>query len=331
MEEQNQFIIYETEDAQTEIEVTLQAETVWLNQKQMGMLFHKGVPTINEHIKNIYKEGELEKISTIRKFRIVQLEGKRKVERQVDHYNLDVIISVGYRVKSKRGTQFRIWANKIIKEYLVQGYVINEKHLKEKTEQLDSLKKTVLLLSHVTDQKVLTSDEAEGLIKVITDYTYALDILDQYDYQRLQIKDTRSKPQVKITYQEAQSAILELKIKLGGSDLFGLEKDKSLQSSLKTIYQTFDGKELYPSIEEKAAHLLYFVTKNHSFIDGNKRIAAFIFVWFLRKNNLLYSMDGEKRIPDNALVALTLMIASSKPEEKETMIKVIVNLINAKN
>jgi prophage maintenance system killer protein len=249
----------------------------------------------------------------------------------VDYFNLDVIISVGYRVKSKQGTQFRIWANKILKDYLTKGYALDKKRFTEQSRQLDELKQTVKLLGNVIESKALNSDEATGLLKVVTDYAYALDVLDRYDHQVLEIEATSKKELFQITYPAAMDAIKSLKDKFGGSSLFGNEKDQSFQGSLAAIYQTFGSKDLYPSVEEKAANLLYFVIKNHSFSDGNKRIAAFLFVWFLEKNGILYRPDGSKKIADNALVALTLMIAESKPEEKDMMIKVVVNLINLKN
>jgi prophage maintenance system killer protein len=297
----------------------------------MSKLFDKARPTILEHIKNTYLEGELQKNSTCRKFRQVQKEGKRTVIRGIEHFNLDVIISVGYRVKSKRGTQFRIWANKILKEYLVKGYVLNENKLKEQTSRIKELEKTLDIFSKVTESYQLKQDEFAGIIKVVKDYTYALDVLDKYDNQTLTISGTNKEVTFKVTYESAKNVVLRMKEKFGGSKLFGKEKDKSFKGTIGAIYQTFDKKELYPSIEEKAAHLLYFTIKNHSFIDGNKRIAAALFLWFLEMNNYLYSKDGAKRIPDNALVALCLLIAESNPKEKELIAKVIVNLINKRN
>jgi len=309
----------------------LDQDTVWLTQAQIVALFESSKANISEHIKHIYRSGELDKEATVRNFRTVRQEGKRLINRELEHYSLDLILSVGYRVNSKRGTQFRIWANKILKEYLVKGYALNEKRLHEKTEQYEALKQTVKLLGNVLDTKTLTTDEASGLLKVITDYTYALDVLDKYDHRRLTIEATHKQPSIIATYEEAKNAIEGLRRKFGGSSLFGNEKDESFRSSMAAIYQSFDGAELYPSVEEKAGHLLYFVVKNHSFSDGNKRIAAFLFVWFLEKNGLLYREDGSKRIADNALVALTLMIAESKPDEKEIMTQVVVNLINGYN
>ena len=325
----NEIEIYKDKDNQTQIEVKFEEDTVWLNQAQLADLFKGSRTNIVEHIKNIYKTGELEELSTCRKFRQVRKEGKRSVERQIDHYNLDIIISVGYRINSKRGTQFRQWATQRLKEYLVKGYAINEKRLQEAENRFNELKQAIQLFDKVAHVKEISGSEAQGLLKVLSDFTVALNILDQYDHQTLKIKKSKSKEVFRISYKEAIKAVEGLKSKFGGSVLFGNEKDKSFKGSLNGIYQTFDGKDLYPSVEEKAAHLLYFVVKNHSFTDGNKRIAAFLFVWFLDRNNLLYH-QGKKVIDDNALVALTLMIAESNPDDMNMMIKVIVNLINNK-
>lgn len=322
--------IFKSKDKKTEIQVIVQSESVWLSQKQMSELFEKDTDTIGVHLRNIYKSGELTERATTEKYSVVQKEGNRSVKRAVKLYNLDAIISVGYRVNSKRGVQFRIWATQVLKDYLLSGFVINERRLTSRLENLNSLKEAVLLFSKVSEQNKLAEEESEGLLRIISDYAYALDILDQYDYQNLKISDTSDGELYRITYKEAILMISELRKIYGNSQLFGKEKDNSFQSSIATIYQTFDKKDLYPSIEEKAANLLYLVTKNHSFVDGNKRIAAFLFLYFLEKNKLLFTKTGEKRIPDNALVALTLMIAVSQPGEKDTMIKVIVNLINKK-
>ena len=323
--------IYQSQNGQAEVQVRFENETVWLSQKQMSQLFEKDSDTVGLHLKNIYKSGELDELSTTEDSSVVQLEGKRKVKRNIKIYNLDAIISVGYRVNSKRGIQFRIWANKILKEYLIKGYALNERKLNEQNEQLKELQTSVKILGNALTFKPLSSDESTGLLKIISDYAYALDILDQYDYQSLEIKNTSGKETYQLTYEEAINQIMLVKKVHGNSDLFGHEKDKSFQSSVATIYQTFGGIDLYPSIEEKAANLLYFITKNHSFSDGNKRIAAFLFLYFLERNGILFDKSGNKRIADNTLVALTLMIAVSKPIEKETMTKVIVNLINRNN
>lgn len=320
--------IYQLEDGKTEINVQLDRETVWLNLNQIVDLFDRDKSVISRHINNIFKEQELDKISVVAKNATTAPDGKTY---QVDYYNLDVIISVGYRVKSKRGTQFRIWANNILKEYLINAYALNERRLKQKSEQLKELQESVKILSKVINYKALTNDESIGLLNIISDYAYALDILDQYDYQRLEIKDTSGKETYQLSYNEAIKLIKIATKAHGNSNLFGNEKDESFKSSISTIYQTFGGIDLYPSIEEKAANLLYFITKNHSFSDGNKRIAAFLFLFFLERNGILFDGNGIKRIADNTLVALTLMIAVSKPAEKDTMIKVIVNLINKKN
>ena len=326
-----EIVIYEAPDGQTRIDVRLADENLWLTQADIVSLFKSSKANISEHIKQILQTGELDEPSTVRKNRTVRNEGNRLISRELTFYNLDMVISIGYRVNSKQGTQFRIWANKVLKDYLVRGYALNEKRLKEQQGQLEQLKNTVKLLGNVLDTQALNSNEVTGLLKVITDYTYALDVLDQYDHQVLGIELTTKEELFQITYPEAMNAIQGLRDKFGGSMLFGNEKDESFHGSLAAIYQTFGGEYLYPSVEEKAAHLLYFVIKNHSFSDGNKRIAAFLFVWFMEKNGILYKKDGSRRLADNALVALTIMIAESKPDEKDMMVKVVVSLINGKN
>ncbi|HAB54644.1 MAG TPA: cytochrome C biogenesis protein CycH, partial [Ignavibacteriales bacterium] len=326
-----EIVIYRSPEGETELSVNLKEDTVWLTPTQMTKLFEKARPTILEHIKNIYEEAELDSTSTCRKFRQVQIEGNRSIIRNIDHYNLDVIISVGYRVKSKRGTQFRIWANKILKEYLVKGYSLNEKRLKEQSEKVKELEKSIEVFKRVADSFQLKQDEFTGILKVISDYTYALDILDQYDHQKLKLGRIERKEEYKISYKDSAKLITNLKNKFGGSGLFGKEKNESFRSTIGTIYQTFNKKELYPSLEEKAAMLLYLTIKNHSFIDGNKRIGAALFLMYLSKNSFLYGTSGEKRIADNALVALCLMIAASNPKEKDIIVKVVVNLINKNN
>lgn len=329
--ETGEIIIYQAADGQTAIDVRLENETLWLTQRSIAELFDKDSDTIGLHIRNIYKEEELEPGATTEENSVVQKEGNRRVRRKVRFYNLDMILSIGYRVNSKKGTRFRIWANGVLKRYLIDHFAINEKRLQAQFDKFNQLKHAVQLLGNVVGNKSLNTDEATGLLKVITDYTYALYLLDQYDHQTLKISGTTTTELFQITYPQAMEAIRGLHTKFGGGNLFGNEKDESFQGSLAAIYQTFDGMDLYPSVEEKAANLLYFVVKNHSFSDGNKRIAAFLFVWFMDKNTILYKEDGEKRIHDNALVALTLMIAESKPEEKDVMVKVVVNLINNKN
>ncbi len=330
-ESNGQIAIYLTADGQVQLEVALEQDTVWLSQKQMADLFDKDVRTINEHVINTFEEGELAREATIRNFRIVRQEGNRQVEREIEHYNLDVIISVGYRVKSKQGTQFRIWANRILKDYLVQGYALNKQLLEAQQHKLAELKQAIALSSRLIHNKNLSPDESRGILAILEKYSHALTVLDDYDHQRLQVVGTRTLALLRITYDEAMGQIRLWRSKENLGGLFGNEKDDSFKSSLETIYQTFDGKELYPSIEEKAANLLYFIVKNHSFTDGNKRIAAAIFVWFLERQGFLYNTGGEKRIADNALVAFTLLVAESKPDEREIMVKVIINLINGKN
>ena len=324
MTKNNQIEIYKSEDNQIEIQVQLDNETVWLNRNQLAKLFDRDIKTIGKHINNVFRENELSKGSVVAKFATTAKDGKTY---QTEHYNLDVAISVGYRVKSQQGTQFRIWANQVLKNYLVQGYAVNEKRLQHKTEQLQALKKVVALQEKVLTDYALDTSETQGLIHVISQYSKALDILDDYDHQRLEIPKSTHKEVFKISYDEARKAIDELGKQTHFKGLFGKEKDDSFKGSLENIYQTFDGKDLYPFLEEKAGHLLYFVVKNHSFTDGNKRIAAFLFVWFLERNKLLFNQKGSKRISDNTLVALTLMIAESHPNDKDMMVKVITNLL----
>ena len=325
----NEIVIYQSEDGKTQLDVKLEGETVWLTQTQMSELFQTDRTVINRHIRNIYKSGELEEEATCAKNAQVRIEGNRTVSRSIPYYNLDMIISVGYRVNSIRGVRFRQWANSVLKQYLIKGYAVNERIRKQ---QISELRQLVQVLGRtLLQQPVPTTDESNALFKVVVDYTYALDTLDDYDYQRLSISKTTSKETFHATYENAMKEINVLKEKFGYSPLFGNEKDDSFKSSIGQIYQTFDGVDLYPSVEEKAAMLLYLVTKNHSFSDGNKRIAATLFLWFMNNNCILYREDGTKRIADSTLVALTLMIAESRTQEKDVMVKVVVNLINKNN
>ena len=325
----NQIVLYQSEDGMTQLDVKLEGETVWLNRQQMAELFGRDVKTIGKHINNALKEELNDGISTVAKFATVQKEGSRLVNREVEYYNLDMIISVGYRVKSRRGVEFRRWANGILKQFLINGYAVNERI---RQRQIAELRQLVLVVGRTIEQQpVTTTDESHALFDVVVDYTYALDTLDNYDYQRLYISKTTRNELFHATYDNAMQEIEMLREKFGASTLFGNEKDESFKSSIGQIYQTFDGEELYPSVEEKAAMLLYLVTKNHSFSDGNKRIAATLFLWFMNNNGILYREDGSKRIADNTLVALTLMIAESRTEEKDIMVKVVVNLINKSN
>lgn len=319
----NPIEIYRSQDGSIQLNVKLENETVWLSANQMAILFDRDAKTIRKHINNVFADGELVKESNTHFLRVANS------DKPVPFYNLDVIISVGYRVKSQQGVQFRRWATTILKQYLIKGYAINQQI---KLERYNELKDVVRLMSRAIGlQEKVSSDEYDGLFNVISDYVYALDTLDHYDYQSLSISKTTKEEAFRATYDNAMEAINALKEKFGGSQWFANEKDDSFKSSIGQIYQTFCGEELYPSVEEKAAMLLYLVVKNHSFSDGNKRIAAMLFLWFLNNNKVLYAEDGHKRIADNTLVALTLMIAESRTEEKDVMVKVVVNLINKDN
>lgn len=323
----DKIIIYQSEDGKTQLDVTLEHETVWLTQKQIAELFGTKRPAITKHLKNIYASEELTEESTCSILEHMGNDGRQSYNTK--YYNLDAILSVGYRVNSKNATRFRQWANSVLKQYLVKGYAINENIRKH---QIAELRQLIQVLGRtIQQQPAKTTDESNALFDVVVDYTYALDTLDNYDYQRLHIAKTTKEEPFHATYENAMHEIDILRQKFGGSVLFGNEKDDSFKSSIGQIYQTFDGTELYPSVEEKAAMLLYLVTKNHSFSDGNKRIAATLFLWFMNNNAILYHPDGTKRIADNTLVALTLMIAESKTEEKDIMVKVVVNLINQAN
>ena len=329
--EENKIIIYTDETNSIQLEVRMEREMVWVTRQQLAMLFERDYKTISKHINNALKE-ELADEVVVAKFANTTRHGAIEDKTQThekEYFNLKMVTSVGYRVKSKRGIQFRKWANKILKDYLIKGYAVNERIRKE---QIGELRQLVGMLGRaVQSQPLLSTDETNALFEVVTDYTYALDTLDNYDYERLTIEKTTKEEPFHATYENAMEEIHRLREKFGGSVLFGNEKDGSFKSSIGQIYQTFGGEELYPSVEEKAAMLLYLVTKNHSFSDGNKRIAATLFLWFLNNNGILYRKDGSKRLADNTLVALTLMIAESKTEEKDVMVKVVVNLINQRN
>ncbi len=323
---EHQIVIFTSADGEASLQVQLEQDTVWLSQKQMSQLFDKDVRTVNEHLKNIFKEGELAESSVLRKFRITAADGKSY---NTAHYNLDVIISVGYRVKSVQGTRFRQWATGVLRDHLVQGYTLNQQRLAEKTQKLDEIQQAIDLLSRTLTTQQLVSDTGKDVLQVISDYAYALATLDRYDHGTLSVEATSGPAAFVLDYTQGIAIVQSMKDDFHG--LFGQEKDQGFKSALGTIYQTFGGEELYPSAEEKAANLLYFIVKNHAFSDGNKRIAAAVFICFLAGNGILYRNDGSKRLADNALVALTLLIAESKPEEKDTIVKVIVNLINQSN
>ena len=315
--------IYHSQDGNVQLNVKLENETVWLTANQMSNLFGRDEKTIRKHINNVFKEDELTKENNTHFLRV---DG---VKQSVAFYSLDVIISVGYRVKSSQGVKFRQWATSVLKQYLIKGYVVNQQI---RLDRYKELKDVVRLMARAIGlQEKVTADEYGGLFNVISDYVYALDTLDHYDYQSLAIQKITKEEPFHATYDNAMAAINALRDKFGGSQWFANEKDSSFKSSIGQIYQTFGGEELYPSVEEKAAMLLYLVVKNHSFSDGNKRIAAMLFLWFLNNNRVLYAEDGHKRIADNTLVALTLMIAESRTEEKDVMVKVVVNLINKEN
>ena len=320
-------VLYTAEDNSIQLDVKLENDTVWLSIEQMALLFGRDRTVVSRHIRNIYSEGELTRDITCAKFAHMGIDNDQVYEVQL--YNLDVIISVGYRVKSVQGTRFRQWANKVLKDYLIKGYAVNQKITQQRYEEL---KDVVRLMSRTYQlQESVSTEEADGLLTMIGDYVYALDTLDHYDFQQLTLEKTTEEEPFHATYENAMEAINRLKPKFGGSALFANEKDDSFKSSIGQIYQTFGGEELYPSVEEKAATLLYLVVKNHSFSDGNKRIAAMLFLWFMDRNKVLYAADGHKRIADNTLVALTLMIAESRSEEKDIIIKLVVNLINQNN
>jgi len=316
-------VLYNNPDGTISLDVRLEKDTLWLNLNQIASLFDRDKSVVSRHLNNVFREGELDRGSTVAFFATVQDEGRRIVERQVENFNLDAILSVGYRVNSKRGTQFRIWATQTLRDHILKGYSVNQRRLKE-------LRQSLKLVGQVLDRYDVTSDQARALLHVVTDYSYALDLLDDYDHQRVSLARLKKAAAKGIDYQEALIVIEQLRCKFGGSELFGREKDGSLPGSLGAVMQTFDGRDLYPSLEEKAAHLLYFLVKNHSFVDGNKRIAAALFLWFMEKNGILYCADGSRHIADNALVAITLMIAESKPEEKDVLTKVVVNLITGR-
>lgn len=318
-------VVFNPKGDKSSFEVQLKDETVWLTQAQMAELFKTERSVITKHLRNVFQTNELDKIRNVQKMHIPNS------DKPVQIYNLDVIISVGYRVNSKRGTQFRIWATNVLKQHLIQGYSLNDKRLKEQSENLKALQRTVKVLADISERKALSSDEAKGLFEVIRDYSDGLDVLDDFDHGRIAVKERSVQECYQLTYEEGLRLIEHMRQRFGASPLFGHEKDASFKGALGAIYQTFGGKDLYESIEEKAANLLYLVVKDHSFTDGNKRIAAALFVLFLERNKILYRADGSKRIADNALVAITLMMAESLPKEKNVIVSLVVNLINKLN
>jgi len=305
------------------LEVRLVKDTVSLSLNQMSDLFERDKSVISRHLHNIFKESELKRNSVVAKFATTGTDGKIY---QVEYFSLDAIISVGYRVNSKQGTQFRIWATNVLRRYLLDGYTLNEKKLRVQSEKICNLREAVRLLGNIASLEDVP-DESKGIIRIIEEYSRALNILDDFDHQRLATPAGTQKVKYELTYEEAKNIISEIKVRFKDSPLVGQEKDSGFKSSIGAIYQTFGKKDVYSTIEEKAAHLLYFVTKNHSFVDGNKRIAATLFVYFLQRNDILLCLDGSKRIDENTLITLTLMIAASKLTEKDIMIKVVLNLL----
>ena len=320
----NTIELYKSQSGETQIEVRFENETVWLSLNQISELFGRDKSVISRHLKNIYNEEELDYDSTVAKNATVQKEGNRTITRNIEFYNLDAIISIGYRVNSKQGTQFRIWATNRLKEYLIQGYSINDKRLKELNQLIQIISKTEVETNQISESK--------GLLDILTNYTKSFILLNQFDSNRLELNSLDENITYEIEYDEAIVAIEELRKKLinhkEATELFGNQKDESFKGILKSVTQTFDGIYLYPTIEEQASNLLYFIIKNHPFSDGNKRIGAFLFVWFLEKNRHLLKKNGENKINENALTALALLVAQSNPSEKELMIKLICNLIN---
>ena len=334
MKNKGEIIIYQTDDHQTQIEVKFAENTVWLNQYQLAELFITDRTSILKHLQNIFSTKELNESETCAKFAQVRKEGKRNVKREILHYNLDAIISVGYRVNSKRGTQFRQWATQQLKEHLLKGYTLNEKRLQQLSHGIIELEQAVRLIEQSGESEQLQLSEAKGLLQIISSYAHSFVLLNQFDSSNLVEDKLNENITYIIEYNDAIAAIEELKKQLikkkEASALFGNQKDESFAGILNSIVQTFDGNYLYPSIEEQAAHLLYFVIKNHPFTDGNKRIGAFLFVWFLEKNKHRFKKNGEVKINDNGLTALALLTAQSNPDDKDLMIKLIINLINSR-
>ena len=322
-----EIVIYTNADGTIQTEVRMHEESLWLSLNQIAELFERDKSVISRHIKKVYNDAELDKSATVAKYATVQIEGGRKIERTIEFYNLDMILSVGYRVNSKRGTQFRIWANRILREHLVHGYTINLKRLQEQQQQIQKLKESIRLVERSLLDNIETMDQARSVIKVLSDFSQGLEILDDYDHESLETSGKTHTPAVVIEKQEFLDVVSAMRRNFD-SDLFGKPKDNSFDSSICQMYQSFDGTELYPTIEHKAAILLYLVVKNHSFVDGNKRIAAALFLYFLEKNKLLTRPDGQRAISNDGLVALTLLIAISKPKEKDTMIQIAITIMN---
>ena len=325
-ENKGEIVIYKNENGNISFEAKLEDNTIWLTQDMMAKLFETTIPNINMHIKNVYEDEELEQDRTIKEFLIVRKEGSRDVSRKLAFYNLDMILSVGYRIKSKTATQFRKWATTVLKEYMTKGYAINEHKLKQEQDKVKTLQDTIRLLSRSLEYQVQSLDEAKDVAKLMDNFAGGLDLLDNYDHKKLDVKGVTTREAVRIEEQEFLTVIDKMKSEFA-SDVFATPKDESFSSSVNQIYQTFDGKELYPTLEEKAATLLYLIVKNHSFADGNKRIGASCFLYFLNRNNMLYK-NGLPIIDNSTLFALTLLIATSKPEEMETVKQIVLSILN---
>ena len=331
MEKENlpkgEIVIYTSADGKISLDTKLENETIWLTQDMMAKLFETTPQNITMHIKNIYDDEELEQNSTCKDFLQVRNEGKRTVSRRLTHYNLDMILSVGYRIKSKTAVQFRKWATNILKEYLIKGYAINQKAIKEQQEKLTSLQQIIELLNRSIENQIETVEQAQNVSKILHQYVTGLNLLDDFDHKRLDTQGVTKRKAIQISVDEFLDVIDKMKGDFA-SDVFAQPKDESFNSSVNQIYQTFGGNELYPTLEEKAAMLLYLIVKNHSFLDGNKRIGASCFLYFMDKNSLLYDDLGFRIIDDATLFALTLLIAESKPEEMDTIKKVTVSILN---
>jgi prophage maintenance system killer protein len=312
-----EIVLYSAPDGTVSLHVKLEQDTIWLSLNQMTALFERDKSVISRHLRNVFLEGELERAAVIAFFATTAADGKTY---KVEYFNLDAVLSVGYRVNSKRGTQFRIWATKLLRDHLLKGYTVNERRLRD-------LNQAVRLIASVADRQDLSGDEAKALLRVVGEYRFALDLLDDYDYQRVGAPPAGEKTVYSLSYPEAMRIVEQLRERFGGSALFGRQKDEGLQSALGAVMQTFGGLDLYPSLEEKAAHLLYFLIKNHAFVDGNKRIGAALFLWFLEKNSALRDRKDERRISDATLVAVTLLIAESKPTEKEIIVRIVTHLL----
>jgi death-on-curing family protein len=319
--DRGEIVLYQAPDGAIEMDVRLEQESLWLSLNQIAVLFERDKSVISRHLGNIFKSSELDRSSVVAFYATTAADQKIY---QVEYYNLDAIISVGYRVNTKRGTQFRIWATKVLKEHILKGYTVNEHRLRD-------LNQAVRLIADTAIRRDLSGDEAKALLRVVSEYSQALDLLDDYDHQRVGMPGAKGRAVYMLSYEEALRIVAQLRERFSESAIFGVEKDKGLASALGAVMQTFDGKDVYPSLEEKAAHLLYFLVKNHAFIDGNKRIAAAIFLWFLDRNGVLIDASGARLISDAALVAMTLMIAESRPKEKDVLVRIVTHLLLEKH